>query len=86
MGLPPPGAYFLGSEEPSLKLLHSAKLQRTNSSPISNCRHSKSAIFLSRNINYNIKLIVAVTRRNAYYICIYLLDERYITEVEMETI
>ena len=36
-GLPPPHtqitcAYFLGSEEPSLKLLRSAKLQHTNSS------------------------------------------------------
>ena len=79
-------AYFLGSEEPSLKLLRSAKLQRTNSSPISNCRRSKSAIFLSRDINYNIKFIVAVTRRNTYYIYIYLSDERYIPEVEMKTI
>ena len=43
-------ASFLGSKEPSLKLLRSAKLQCTNSSPISYCRHSKSAIFLSRNI------------------------------------
>ena len=59
-----------------------------NSSPISNCRCSKSAIILSRNINYNIKFIVAVTRRNAYYIYIYiyLSDERYIPEVEMKTI
>ena len=40
-------ASLLGSEEPSLKLLHSGKLQRTNSSPISNCRHSKSAIVIS---------------------------------------
>ena len=47
-------ASFLGSEEPSLKLLRSAKLQRMNSSPISNCWRSKSAIFLLRNINYNI--------------------------------
>ena len=43
-------ASFLGSEEPSLKLLRSAKLQRTNSSPISNCRRSELAIFSSRNI------------------------------------
>ena len=73
-----------------MKLLRSSKLQRTNSSPISNCRCSKSAIFSSRNINYNIKFIVAVTRRNAYYIyiylSIYLSDERYIPEVEMKTI
>ena len=46
-------ASLLGSEEPSLKLLRSGKLQRTNCSPISNCRHSKSAIFISRNTNYN---------------------------------
>ena len=44
-------ASLLGSEEPSLKLLRSGKLQRTNSSPISNCRRSKLAIFISRNIN-----------------------------------
>ena len=37
---------FLGSEESSLKLLRSAKLQCTNSSPISNCRRWKSAIFV----------------------------------------
>ena len=37
-------ASFLGSEEPSLKFLRLAKLQCTNSSPISNCRHSKWAI------------------------------------------
>ena len=62
VGLPPPRtritwASFLGLEEPSLKLLRSAELQRTNSSPISNCRRSKSAIFNSRNINYNIIII-----------------------------
>ena len=49
---------FLGSEEPLLKLLRSLKLQRTNSSPISDCRHSKSAIFISRNINYNINSLL----------------------------
>ena len=49
---------LLGSEEPSLKLLRLGKLQRTNSSPISNCRHSKSAIFISRNINYNINSLL----------------------------
>ena len=31
---------FVGSEEPSLKFLHSAELQSTNSSPISHCRCS----------------------------------------------
>ena len=36
---------FIGSEEPSIKLLRSAELQRTNSSPIPYCQHSKSAIF-----------------------------------------
>ena len=93
---------LLGSKEPSLKLLRSGKLQGTNSSPISNCRRSKSAIFNSRNINYNnYKFIVAVTRRNTYYIYIYYIYilyiyiyiyiyyiyiERYIPEVEMKTI
>ena len=51
-------ASFLDSEEPSPKLLHLAELQRTNSSPISNCRHSKSAIFYSCNINYNINSLL----------------------------
>ena len=41
VGLPPPRTRitwtsFLGSEEPLLKLLHSARVQRTNSSPTSN--------------------------------------------------
>ena len=53
-------ASFLGSEEPSLKLLCSTKLQRTNSSPISNCQRSKSAIFLSRNINSLLQLCVGM--------------------------
>ena len=35
---------FLSSEEPSLEFLRSAELQCTNSSPISRCRCSKSAI------------------------------------------
>ena len=65
-------ASFLGSEEPSLKLLRSAKLQRTNFSPNSNCWHSKSAIFLSSNIKLQYKFIVAVMRRNTYYIYIYI--------------
>ena len=51
-------ASLLGSEEPSLKLLRSGKVQRTNSSPISNCRRSKSAIFISRNINCNINSLL----------------------------
>ena len=41
-------ASLLGSEEPSLKLLRSRKLQSTNSSPISNCWRSKSAILISQ--------------------------------------
>ena len=58
VGLPPPAlellgrVFFLGSEEPSLKLSRSSELQRTNSSGISNCWRSKSAIFVSRNINF----------------------------------
>ena len=40
---------FVGSEEPSLKLSRSAKLQRTNTSPISNCQCTKLANFISRN-------------------------------------
>ena len=86
-------ASFLGSEEPSLKLLHSVTLQRKNSSPISNCRHSKSAIFLSHNINLNINslLRLRVGMHIIYisiyiYIYIYLSDERYIPEVEIKTI
>ena len=65
-------ASFLGSEKPSLALLRSAKLQRTNFSPISNCRRSKSAIFLLSNIKLQYKFIVVVTRRNTYYIYIYI--------------
>ena len=49
---------FLGLEEPSLKLLRSSELQCTKSSPILNCRRSKSAIFISRNINYNINSLL----------------------------
>ena len=64
---------FLGSEEPSLKLLRSAKLQRTNSSPISNCRRSKSAIFLPRNINFNINSLLRLrVGMHIIYICIYI--------------
>ena len=64
--LPPPHSNYLDvflSLEPSLKLLCLAKLQRTNSSSISNCRRSKSAILFSPNINYKYKFIVAVTRQ-----------------------
>ena len=48
MGLPPShldylDVFLLGSEEPSLNLLRLAKLQHTNSSPISNCWRSKLA-------------------------------------------
>ena len=78
---------FLGLEEPSLKLLRSSELQRTNSSPISNCRRSKSAIFISRNINYNINsLLLLRVGIRIIYIYIYISDECYIPEVEMKTI
>ena len=80
-------AYFLGSEEPSLKLSRLAKLQRTNSSPNSNCRRSKSAIFISRNINSDInsllRLRVGTHIIYIYISILYLSDERYIPEVEM---
>ena len=80
-------ASFLGLEEPSLKLLRSAKLQRTNSSSISNCRRSKSANFISRNINLLLLLRVGTHIIYIYiYLYIYLSDERYIPEVEMKTI
>ena len=94
-------ASFVGSEEPSLKILRSVELLRTNSSPISNCWHLKSAIFLSRNINYNTNslLWLHVGPRIIYlsiylsiylyiyiYIYIYISDECYIPEVEMKTI
>ena len=87
MGLPPPHSNYLASllglEEPSLKLLHSAELQRTNSRPISNCQRSKSATFISRNINSNINSLLRL--RVGTHI-IYISDERYIPEVEMKTI
>ena len=80
-------AYFLGSEEPSLKLLRSAKLQGTNSSPNLNCRRSKSAIFILRNKNYNINsLLLLRVGTHIIYISIYISVERYIPEVEMKTI
>ena len=84
-------ASFLSLEEPLLKLLRSAKLQSTNSSPISISRRSKSAIFFSSNINYSIHLLLrlSVGTRIIYiyiYIYIYISDERNIPEVEMKTI
>ena len=63
-------ASLLGLEEPSLKLLRSAELQRTNSSPISNCQRSKSAIFISRNINSNINSLLRL-RVGTHIIYIY---------------
>ena len=92
MGLPPPRtritwASFLVLKEPSLKLLRPAKLQRTNSSSISNRRRSKSAILFSCNINYNINLLLWLrVGTRIIYIYIYISDERYIPEVEMKTI
>ena len=80
-------ASFLYSEKPSLKLLRTAKLQRTNSRPISNCRRSKSAILFSRNINYNINSLLRLcVGTHIIYIYIYISDERNIPEVEMKTI
>ena len=77
-------ASLLGLEEPSLKLLRSAELQRTNSTPISNCRHSKWAIFISRNINSNINSLLRLhVGTHIIYIYIYLTS---VTEVEMKTI
>ena len=71
-----------------MKLLRSAKLQHTNSKPISNCRHSKSAILLSCNINYNInslmQLRVGMHIIYIYIYIIYISDERYIPKVEMK--
>ena len=50
--------FFLGLEEPLLKLFHLVELLRMNSSPIFNCWHSKLAIFISCNINYNINSVL----------------------------
>ena len=41
-----------------MTLLHSVELHCTSSSSISNCRHLKSAIFISRNINYYINSLL----------------------------
>ena len=49
---------FVGSEEPSLNLLRSAEFLHKNSSPFSNCQRSKLAVFISRNINYNINSLL----------------------------
>ena len=49
-----------------------------NSSPISNCRRSKSAILFSRNINYNINSLLQLR------VGTHILDERNIPEVEMK--
>ena len=66
-------ASFLVSKEPSLKLLRPAKLQRTNSSSISNCQHSKSAILFLHHINYNINLLLRLrVGTRIIYIYIYL--------------
>ena len=73
-------ASFLGLEKPSLKLLHSAELQRTISSRISNCRRLKSGIFVSCNMNSNINSLL--WSRVETHISI----ERYILEVEMKII
>ena len=64
-------ASLLGLEETSLKLLRSAELQRMNSSPISNCKRSKSAIFISCNINSNINSLLWL-RVGTHIIYIYI--------------
>ena len=71
-------ASFLGSEKTSLKLSRSAKLQRTNSSPISNSRRSKSAIFFAQSKLYYVNSMLPL-RVGYKYI------ERYLPEVEMKT-
>ena len=60
------------------------------SSPISNCRHSKSSIFISCNINYNINSLLLLRVGTYIYIYIYIYlyinnisVERYIPKVEM---
>ena len=60
-----------------------AELQRTNSSPISNCQRSQSAILISCNINSNINSLLRLCVGTHI---IYISDERYILEVEMKTI
>ena len=46
-----------------------------NSSPISNCQHSKSAIFISHNINSNINSLLRL-RVGTHYIYIYIYIRR----------
>ena len=91
MGLLPlvlglPSASFLDSEEPSLKLLRSAKLQCTNSIAeflIVGIRNQPS--FFVQYINYDINslLLLRVGTRIIYNI--YLSDGPNIPEVEMNT-
>ena len=66
-------ASFSGSQESSLKLLCSAKLLHTNSSPISNSRHSKLAIFFG-DINPHINSLwqLHIGRHYIIYIYIYI--------------
>ena len=78
-------ASFSGLEEPLLKLLCLAELQHTNCSPISNCRCSKSAIFFSHNINYNINSLLWL-RIGTYFLYIYIYIKHNIPEVKMKII
>ena len=56
-----------------VRLSRSAELQRTNSSPISNCRRLKSAILFSRNINSNINSLLRLSvGTHIIYIYIYI--------------
>ena len=68
VGLPPPAleitwASSLDSEEPSLEVLRLSELQCTNSSSISYCQRSKSAILFPCNINYNINSLLRLRIR-----------------------
>ena len=63
MELPPPCTQitwvsFLDIEETSLKILHSAKLQHSNSSPISNSRCFETSHLPSHNTNYNMNSLL----------------------------
>ena len=76
-------ASSLGLEEPSLKSLHSVKLQHMNSTPTSNYRHTKSAVIFFR--NYNINSLLWLYNLKWALIQIYIIYiERYILEEEMK--
>ena len=73
MGCPPHSNYldvFLRFRR-TFAISHSTELKCANSSPISNCQHSKSAIFISCNINWNINSLLWL-RIGTHYLSIYL--------------